>query len=298
MTTPGNVALAYQHAVRTVVTRNPYDRKNNDMPEQQIVEATPHPRTRLTLADDLRALGLQPGQTVLVHSALRSLGWVAGGPVAVTQALLDVLTDAGTLVMPTHTADNSDPANWSRPPVPAAWHQVIRDAMPGFDPAISPTRSMGSIPETFRSWPGVVRSYHPTSSFAALGPNAATITQDHGLDDSLGESSPLARMYDLDGQVLLLGVGYDRNTSFHLAEYRVPGAQRITTGSAILREGVRAWVSYRDIDVDDGPFPDIGAAFEQTGQVRIANVGSATAKFFPQRPAVNFALEWLLQHFA
>jgi aminoglycoside 3-N-acetyltransferase len=145
------------------------------MPEQQIVESTPQPRTRCTLAADLRAIGVKPGQTVLVHSSLSALGWVAGGPVAVIQALLDVLTDAGTLVMPTYTADNSDPANWSRPPVPAEWHQVIRDAMPGFDPAISPTRSMGSIPETFRSWPGVMRSYHPTSSFAARGKHAAEI---------------------------------------------------------------------------------------------------------------------------
>ena len=62
-------------------------------------------------------------------------------------------------------------------------------------------------------------------SFAAWGKHAEFVTDGHSLDNGLGETSPLARVYDLDGYVLLLGVDYDSNTSFHLAEYRAPHAK-------------------------------------------------------------------------
>lgn len=86
------------------------------MSEAKVILNTPSPRTRRSLAADLHQLGLAPEMTVLVHSSLSSLGWVCGGPVTVVQALMDTVTPAGTLVMPTHSSDYSDPAQWQAPP--------------------------------------------------------------------------------------------------------------------------------------------------------------------------------------
>jgi aminoglycoside 3-N-acetyltransferase len=129
-----------------------------------------------------------------------------------------------------------------------------------------------------------------------VGAQAKAITRDHALGHSLGELSPLAMLYDLAAKVLLLGVGYDRNTSFHLAEYRAPGGQREDQASAILKDGKRVWQTYRDLGLDSGPFPEIGSEFDQSGSVTIGTVGSATARVFQQRDAVDFAQEWLTRH--
>lgn len=263
------------------------------MGEETAVHHAHMPRTRASLADDLRALGVQAGMTLLVHSSLSALGWVSGGPVAVVQALLDTLSPDGTLVTPTHSGQYSDPAQWRHPPVPEAWWPIIRDTMPAFDPRTAPTRGIGAIVEVFRAWPGARRSAHPQVSFAALGPQAERIIAGHALEDSLGEGSPLARIYELGGSVLLLGVGYDRNTSFHLAEYRAPGSPRITQGAPILEDGRRVWRAFGDIDLDSESFLEIGAAFEATGAVRTGTVGSAPSRLFPQRAAVDFATSWL-----
>ncbi|WP_281279669.1 aminoglycoside N(3)-acetyltransferase [Terrilactibacillus laevilacticus] len=256
------------------------------------------PRTRESLTQDLKKLGIKPGMTIIVHSSLRSIGWVSGGPVTVVQALMDVITPEGTLVMPTHSADYCDPETWTNPPVPENWIQIIRDTMPGFDPNITPTYFMGKIVETFRTFPNVLRSYHPLYSFAAWGKKAKYIIENHSLDNGLGDHSPLAKLYQSDAQVLLLGVGYDNNTSFHLSEYRYGGRKKLKKGSPVLIDGERRWVVYHDIEFDPhDSFSKIGYAFEKSfpSVVKHGKVGSAPTIFFPQKKAVDFAVSWLNQ---
>lgn len=88
------------------------------MSEAEIVQRTVTPRTRTSLAGDLRRLGLRPGAVVIMHSSLSAIGWVAGGAVAVLLALQDVLTQDGTVIVLTHSSDRADPAGWENPPVP------------------------------------------------------------------------------------------------------------------------------------------------------------------------------------
>ncbi|BCL35773.1 aminoglycoside N(3)-acetyltransferase [Nostoc sp. MS1] len=263
------------------------------MSESKVILSTSLPRTRQSLATDLFNAGVNSGMTVIVHSSLSSIGWVCGGSVAVVQALMDVITSTGNIVMPTHTGDLSDPANWQNPAVPREWWTIIRETMPAFDPKVTPTRGMGQIVETFRTWENVLRSSHPQVSFAAWGKDAQKIVLNHSLDYSLGENSPLARLYDLDGWVLLLGVGYENCTSFHLAEYRIGGGQQIKKGAPTVEAGQRVWRWFTDIDFDTSCFVEMGKAFEQTVQVKISTVGSAQIKLFKVRNAVDFAVTWL-----
>jgi aminoglycoside 3-N-acetyltransferase len=257
----------------------------------------PVPYTIESLAADLRSLGLDRGDVVLVHSSLRSIGFVAGGAQAVVQALVNVVGDEGTLVVPTHTSDNTDPAGWRNPPVPQAWWQVIRDRTPGFDPARTPSRWMGIVAETARTWPGAQRSVHPQVSFAALGAGAHDVVQDHQLDDALGENSPLGRIYRLDGKVLLLGCGHDSNTSLHLAEHRQPSAPRARTGSAVRQPaGTSVWTTWTDLVTDESDFAQLGSDFEAASGATVGHVGRAATRLMPQRDLVDFATVWLATH--
>jgi aminoglycoside 3-N-acetyltransferase len=265
----------------------------SDGGERAAVEAAGAPRTRVSLAGDLRALGVAAGDTLLVHASLSSLGWVCGGAVTAVDALLDVLGPAGTLVVPTHTGGNSDPAAWANPPVPEAWWPAIRESMPAFDPDRTPSGGMGAMPEVVRNAPGAARSAHPQSSFAALGVRAEEITAGHVLESGMGEQSPLARLYDLGASVLLLGVGHANNSSFHLAEYRVERPVRHRTASAVAAPGGRRWAPYDDIDLDSGDFEALGTDFDATGRTVAGPVGSAGCRLFAQRDAVDFAVGWL-----
>ena len=112
---------------------------------------------------------------------------------------------------------------------------------------------------------------------------------------SQGESSPLARMYDLDASVLLIGVGYGVNTCFHLAEYRCKFAssKKCERASSVLIDGKTEWTSYEDIYWYEEDFQAIGTAFEASGKVTVGKIGQADCRLFRLREAVDFAVEWM-----
>ncbi|MFC6732975.1 MULTISPECIES: aminoglycoside N(3)-acetyltransferase [unclassified Haladaptatus] len=263
------------------------------MTEQDAIEQVDAPATVSSLAADFRDLGLSAGDTVIVHSSLSSLGWVCGDAPAVVDALMDVLTETGTLVMPSFTSQYSNPEFWSQPPVPDDWVEVIKDLRPAYRPESTPTRGMGAIGECFRNYAGVVRSQHPITSFAAWGTGAADLVADHELAYGLGEGSPLAKLYDRDAKVLLLGVGHANNTSIHLAEYRADLDQEVLTERVpVERDGERVFVEFEDIETDTDDFEEVGAAFEREHGITEGTVGAATVKLVDQPALVDFAVEW------
>jgi aminoglycoside 3-N-acetyltransferase len=208
---------------------------------------------------------------------------------------MEVVTEEGTIVMPTHSGGNSEPSVWHHPPVPESWWQIVRDYMPPFDPSLTPTRGMGKIVDLFRIYPGVVRSNHPQCSFAAWGKYASIITADHPYYPTFGKNSPIGRVYKLGGKVFLLGVGHGNNTSLHLAEILidVPNKPREDQGAAVLENGVRKWVSWQDIIYNDDDFPEIGKAFEESIGYQPQKIINADARLLSQKNLVDFAVNWM-----
>lgn len=174
------------------------------------------------LVPQLRALGVQPGGVLLVHTALSRVGT---DPHSVIEALLGALGPQGTLVMPS-MADNDD--------VP-------------FDRSTMPCRAVGIVADTFWRMPGVLRSDSP-HAFAAYGPLAQRITQPHPVDIPHGIDSPPGRVYELDGFVLLLGVGHDANTTLHVAEALAGVRYRQPKYATVLENGRPKRYEYGETD--------------------------------------------------
>ena len=150
----------------------------------------------------LRELGLNPGDNIIVHSSLSSFGYVEGGADTVIDALTELLTADGTILMPSFN------------------HGGIYDSGEIFDIKTTPTVS-GIIADTFWRRPGALRSMNPTHPFAAWGKNAVRYTANHHLVDSFGEDSPIGLLWRDGGYCLLLGVGYGANTFHHFVETHI-----------------------------------------------------------------------------
>ncbi len=151
--------------------------------------------TKDMLVDDLSALGLKAGDWVAVHSSLKSIGWVEGGPPSVIEALLTVVGKSGGVMMPL----------------------FVRPAGIRIDLAVTPTY-LGLLPETFRKYPGVVRSAHPTHSVGILGPGAQEIAEVHRHAGYLNPGSPYSHLARLGGKVLHIGCNWNSSSILHLAE--------------------------------------------------------------------------------
>lgn len=258
------------------------------MEERQIV-------LKQDILNALKNVGVEQGQSIMVHTSLKSLGFVCGGAQIVIEALLESVGKDGTIIMPTQSWKNLDPSAGVHWEEPEEWHDIIRQNWPAYNKDITPTNTMGAVAEMFRKWDGTLRSDHPARSVAAWGKNAKHIIENHDLSNIFGEGSPLSKLYDLNGYVLLLGVGYDKNTSIHLADARAnyPGKHNCIEHSAIMEDGKRVWKSYETLFVDGEDFEDIGKAFEENCSVQKAVLGNGTITFMKQRELVDFAVNWM-----
>jgi aminoglycoside 3-N-acetyltransferase len=248
------------------------------------------------LAQGLRRLGLPEAAEVLVHSSLRSLEPIRDRAGVLFHGLREVIGRAGTIVVPTFTPGNSLSSAAYRAAVrmmPPAERTEYHRAMQPFDPATTPS-AVGQFSEFVRTAENAVRSAHPQTSFAAVGSAADLLMANHALDNHLGENSPLARLYERGGYILLVGVGYSSCSAFHLAEYRYTIAPPLRAYQAVVLEnGRRQWHRFVDVRLDDSDFALIGDHMERELSVSRDTVLGADMRLFALREAVDFATVWL-----
>ena len=243
------------------------------------------------LVDWLRAAGAAEGDVLLVHCSLSAFGNVVGGEQAVIAALRRAVGSAGTIAMPAQSWQLCDPDYLADPALDSEQRDLVRRTLPPFDARLTPTRTMGSVAELFRTLPGVRRSPHPHRSFSAWGAAADAITGSQPFDDPFGEASPLAVLYALRAKVVLLGVGYDSCTALHLAEVRSGRGlgRTVPNGAPVRVAGERTWVEWDEPVVEDADFPALGAAFERSAGLSSGRVGAAVCRVVPLADLVDFA---------
>jgi aminoglycoside 3-N-acetyltransferase len=254
--------------------------------------------TRTALAGHLRTLGLAPGDAVLTHAGLRSVGSILGGPDALIAALGDVLGPRGTLLgycdWQMEDAVRDDPA--------------LRAETPPFDPLRSrSTRDNGAFPELLRTTPGARRSGNPGASMAALGGRADWFTADHALDYGYGPQSPLGKLVEAGGKTLMLGAPLDTMTLLHHAEHLadIPGKRVLRYEAPLLVDGRTVWRAFEEFDTSDPVveglpddfFGTVVEDFLATGQGQRGRVGDAPSVLVEARPMVAFAVDWLERRF-
>ena len=265
------------------------------MSERETIEiSTKGPVTKEWLLRDLKLLGVEEGMNIMFHVSLSKLGWVLGGSETVIHAVLAAVGEGGTIAMPTFTSGNTDPSNWQAPPVPKEWWPVIREQMPAFDSKTSPARAMGQVGEFFRTMPNVIRSNHPTASWAALGPKAQTVTKHEEISCGYGRKSPCQHFYDLKGHVLSLGT--DKTTILHYAEVLADfaGKSFVDEGTATIVDGKRQWVKYKTLDWCDDDFALIRADYIKDGKPHTrGTVAYGEATLFPICELVDYAVAWM-----
>lgn len=247
-------------------------------------------RTPEALVADLHALGVRPGDVLMVHASLRRLGPVEGGAVGVVAALDAALAPGGTWMM-NLGAEEHDPD----------------DEVP-FDPLTTPADpDVGVLAEVMRTTPGTRVSDHPDARFGARGPGAPELLDPVPWDDYYGPGSALERLVRSAGKVLRLGSDLDTVTLIHLAEYLVdlPDKRRVGRRHLVRGRLGPKVVTVTCLDDSDGIvawpgedyFATITRDYLAAGHGRTGPVGGATAELLDAGHLVDFAVGWMAARF-
>jgi aminoglycoside 3-N-acetyltransferase len=256
--------------------------------------------TRADLRADLERLGLRPGDQVMAHGALSKVGRLLNGPDAVIGALLDAVSPGGTVLAYTDWDARYDELLDAHGRVPDRW----RPHIPPFDARASRAiRDNGALPEFLRTTPGALRSGNPGASVAALGARAGWFTADHPLDYGYGAGSPLAKLVEAGGKVVLIGAPLDTITLLHHAEHLADlrGKRVIRYEVPFATDHGVEWRSLEEFDTGDPVvdgfaddyFAEIVTDFLATGEGARGHVGKADSVLVDARAVCAFAVAWM-----
>lgn len=236
----------------------------------------------------------------MLHVSVKAIGWIVGGPDVVIQSILDVLTPRGTLMMFIGWEDSPYEMNkWPKERKQA----YLEECLP-FDPTRSRAYHKWSIlTEYLRTWPNAYRSNHPDASFAAVGKLAKWITKDHPLNYGYGPGSPLAKLCEAKGNILLLGSPLHDITLLHYSEHMANVKEKpiVRYEMPILKKGKRTWIQLEEFDtnkligkwIGESYFRIIPREFLAAGYGKSGKIGDAQSYFFDATLLNEFAINWL-----
>jgi aminoglycoside 3-N-acetyltransferase len=254
--------------------------------------------SRASLNDEFRALGVAPGDVVMVHASLRAVGEVAGGPDQVHLALKDCLTPAGTLMMYAGCPRYCDEVG--RGNLTPDEERDVLDKLPPFDPETARSaRDHGALVELFRTWPGS-RVNHHVARFVVWGGQAGYLISNQPWNYAFGAGSALERFVELDGKIMLIGCDHDTVTFLHYAEHIVDiSGKRIARYVVPIEEdGRRVWRPQEEVDSGNGGHPNwpdrffarITDSYLAAHPHGCGQVGHATSYLFSAKGLLAFAL--------
>ena len=255
--------------------------------------------SRARLADDFRALGVQPGDVVMLHASVRAVGEIAGGPDEIHLALKDALTSSGTLLMYASCPRYVDEIG--RGNLTAQEEAELIEKLPPFDARTARSaRDNGALVELFRTYPGSRVNDH-VARFVAWGKHADHLFSEQPWDFAFGHGSVLDRFLGLDGKILHLGSDHDSTTFLHYAEHVAdfPGKRIVRYKVPVLEDGRRVWRDMSEVDTSGAGahanWPPnffaqlVDAYLEQTNN-RGGSVGDAHSVLFSARGVFDFAV--------
>ena len=207
--------------------------------------------SRLSLAHDLRALGLASGDTVMVHASVRAVGPIAGGPDQIHLAIRDAVGPDGTLLMYASSPDGYDKVG--RGTLSPDVEAELLEKLPPFDARTARSaRDNGALVELLRTYPGSRVNDH-VARFVACGRHAEHLFAEQPWNYAFGAGSALERFVELDGRILLLGSDHDAVTFLHYAEHvgDFPGKRVARYLVPVLEPSGRVWRAMEEFDTSD-----------------------------------------------
>jgi aminoglycoside 3-N-acetyltransferase len=236
-------------------------------------------QTKAEIVKGLRELGVAPSASVMVHSSLRSFGWVEDGADTVIDALVECVAPSGNVLVPTITGTR----------------EHSRENPPRFDVRATPCWT-GAIPETLRKRADALRSLHPTHSVAVVGADKERLTAGHDLADTpCGKGTPYYRLAEMGGFVVLFGVDLECVTLFHTAEElagvpyhlqpELVDAEIIDYSGRrhILRTRIHKWGDARNFSVME-------EKFVRAGVIRYGRVLESRVRIIQAMPLIELTL--------
>ncbi|GAB4459852.1 MAG: hypothetical protein Kow0070_15320 [Anaerolineales bacterium] len=229
------------------------------------------------LVEEFRALGVEEGDTLLVHSSYKSLGPVDGGPQTVIRALEAALgTDRdGTLIMPTFNFGFNKGEPW--------------------DVRTTPSK-MGVLTELVRTDPRAKRVFHPFYSFAVLGKHAEMLGSLR-YKSAYERNSVFGKLRDLDGKIMIIGLSYTNSMTFFHHIEQMEGVDyrylKQFTGQVTDENGVTYTDTFEMLvrDIDKGVVTEVnpmGELMEKAGIVKIRKIGEADVKLMKANEVYAF----------